>query len=97
MQPDRETWGMSLTFTPEKVVWRFDTAQGPKVHDGIYRFDPRKSPWQLDLREPESRAPEPVGLGICRLEGDTLTIHIDGQRPGGFSQDVLWRLVLKRE
>ena len=66
--------GMTLTITAEKVVWQFETPEGRKTQDGVYRHDPTKQPMEIDLAEPEVVDPEVFGLGIYKIEGDKLTI-----------------------
>jgi uncharacterized protein (TIGR03067 family) len=88
--------GMELTFTPEKLVWHFETSEGPKSFDGIYRCDPSKRPMELDLAEPGVVAPETFSQAIYEVEGDTLTISMGLERPRSLDDEAMTRLVLKR-
>jgi uncharacterized protein (TIGR03067 family) len=93
---DRREAGMRLTFTPDKVIWVFDTAQGEKRYDGVYHIDPTRNPKEIDLGEPDRPKPERVILGVYKVEGDRLTIWGGAERPKGYSDSALFRIELKR-
>jgi uncharacterized protein (TIGR03067 family) len=87
---------MWLTFTPDKVIWSFDTPEGKKVYDGVYHVEPAKSPKEIELSHPIHPAPGELMRGLYKVEGDKLIIVGGWQRPKLFSDDALIRLELKR-
>jgi uncharacterized protein (TIGR03067 family) len=88
--------GMWLTFTPEKVVWTFDTPKGRKAYDALYHIEPAKSPKEIDLGQPAQLVPGNLLRGVYKVEDDKLTILGGIVRPKTFSDVPLIRLELKR-
>jgi uncharacterized protein (TIGR03067 family) len=70
----------------KKVQWVFEgdkyKVAGGKAAWGRFKLDPGQDPKTIDLTDPKGRE----GLGIYKLEGDTLTVsHAKGERPTEFT------------
>lgn len=86
---------LALTIGPDKATWRFLFQEGWRQYDGTCRYDQSKDPKEIDLSQPDN--PNTVARGIYRIEGDTLTISMDAQRPTSFDAPSLAKLVFRRE
>ena len=87
---------MWLTFTPDKVVWTFNTPEGKKVYDGVYHIEPTRSPKEIDLGQPAQPMPENMIRGVYKIEGEILTIRGGVERPKEFSDAATIHLELTR-
>jgi uncharacterized protein (TIGR03067 family) len=88
----KHTW----TFEDDKITINDDT----RSREHSFKLDPAKTPKTIDIADKKG---DPIGLGIYKLDGDTLTIAItkpNADRPTEFttkkdSSHVV--VVLKRE
>jgi uncharacterized protein (TIGR03067 family) len=92
----KDAWGMRITFAEGKATWAFQMADGWQSFDGLCRIDPDGHSGWIDLGEPRSQDPARVARGIYRIDGDTLQISMDKERPLTFDQPALTRLKFKR-
>jgi uncharacterized protein (TIGR03067 family) len=92
----KDAQGMRITFAEGKARWELQTGDGWKSFKGLCRIDPQGHSGWIDLGQPKSQDPTRVALGIYKIEGDTLGISMDKERPLDFNQPALAKLKLKR-
>jgi len=83
--PKEELAKQTITFADDKWTVRQD---GKVVRAGTHKFDPAKTPAQVDALVTEGEDKDSTMLGVFELKGDTLKVCFDPkgkQRPTDFS------------
>jgi uncharacterized protein (TIGR03067 family) len=65
--------GLRMTFAADGTTTVRITGQKPEA--GTYTADPKKNPAEIDLLPAAGKA-EPPGLGVYKLDGDTLVLCV---------------------